>query len=34
MNTVHTVSVHLDFTMCSVDEKVYQLFGELVYLFK
>ena len=26
--------VHLDFTMCAVDEKAYQLFRELIYRFK
>ena len=28
------LSVHHDFTMCYVDEKAYQLFRELVHLFK
>ena len=30
---VEYISVHLDFTMGLVEEKAYQLFRELVYLF-
>ena len=28
------LSVHIDFMICQVDEKAYQLFRELVYLYE